>query len=175
MKLSVMSTRHVLADGTAVVLRPIAASDKEELQLGLHRLSPETVQKRFLAPKARFSSAELRYLTEVDGHDHVAIAVELDEQPGTIVAVGRYVRLRDHPETAEAAIVVADFLQRRGLGSLLAEALAAEAVRHGVLRFSATMLGDNVAARRLMTRLADHLETHYDGAGAAEVTTDLAA
>ena len=123
-----MVTRHVLSDGTRVTIRPIAASDKQELQDGLHRLSDETVQRRFLVPKARFTKAELRYLTEVDGHDHVALVAESDRWPGMVVAVARYVRLDDDPDTAETAIVVADALQGLGLGTLLAERLAAIAV-----------------------------------------------
>ena len=82
-------------------------------------------------PKARFTKAELRYLTEVDGHDHVALVAESERWPGTIVAVARYVRLDDDPDTAEAAIVVADMLQGLGLGTLLAERLAAAATVHG--------------------------------------------
>ncbi len=169
-----MATHHVLSDGTAVILRPIQPSDKSELQEGLHRLSPQTVQRRFLTPKAHFTKAELRYLTEIDGHDHVALVVELPEHPGTVVAVARYVRLGEDPDTAEAAIVVADFLQGRGLGSLLAEALAAEAVRHDVRRFTATMLGDNQAAHRLMAHLTTRLG-QQDGSGRAELSVDLAA
>ena len=71
-----MVTRHVLSDGTQVKIRPIEAGDKQELQEGLHRLSEATVQRRFLVPKVRFTKAELRYLTEVDGHDHVAFVAE---------------------------------------------------------------------------------------------------
>jgi GNAT superfamily N-acetyltransferase len=154
-----MVTRHVLSDGTGVAIRPIAAGDKQELQDGLHRLSDEAVQRRFLVPKARFTRAELRYLTEVDGHDHVALVAEADRWPGTIVAVARYVRLDADPDTAEAAIVVADELHGLGLGTLLAERLAAAATVHGIRRFTAEMLGDNRPAQRLMelltARLAD--------------------
>lgn len=169
-----MRTRHVLSDGTAVVLRPIEAGDKQELQLGLHRLSPEAVQRRFLAPKTKFSSAELRYLTEVDGHDHVAIVVELEGLPGTVVGVGRYVRDVEHPAVAEPAIVVADFLQGKGLGTLLAERLGREAVANGIERFAAIMLGDNRPAQRLMGHLTRHLELHTRD-GVTEVETELAA
>jgi RimJ/RimL family protein N-acetyltransferase len=167
-------TRHVLSDGTVVVLRPISAADKAELQLGLQRLSPESVQRRFMAPKPSFSAAELRYLTEVDGHDHVAIVVELEDRPGVVLGVARYVRLPDRDGVAEPAIVVADFLQGKGLGTLLAEALAREAVRNGIHRFAAIMLGDNRPAQRLMSRLTDRLETHSE-AGILEAATDLAA
>jgi RimJ/RimL family protein N-acetyltransferase len=170
-----MRTRHVLPDGTAVVLRPIAAGDKEELQRGLHRLSAEAVHKRFLAPKPRFTAAELRYLTEVDGKDHAALVAELDDESGTIVAVARYVRLDDQPETAEAAIVVADFLQRQGLGTAMAESLAASAVGHGIRRFTATTLGENVAAHRLMAKLTDQLERRQVDAGTADLGSEIVA
>jgi RimJ/RimL family protein N-acetyltransferase len=170
-----MASHHVLSDGTAVLLRPITAADKPELQNGLHRLSEESVQRRFLAPKVRFTKAELRYLTEVDGHDHVALVAELEEHPGMIVAVARYVRLAEDPGAAEAAIVVGDTLQGRGLGSLLAEALAQEARRHEIRRFTATMLGENRAAHRLMARLADELEAVQTGAGRSEAAAELAA
>jgi GNAT superfamily N-acetyltransferase len=152
-----MVTRHLLSDGTVVRIRPIEPGDKQELQDGLHRLSEATVQRRFLVPKVRFTKAELHYLTEVDGHDHVALVAESERWPGTIVAVARYVRLDEDPDTAEAAIVVADELQGRGLGKLLAERIAEAAVHHGVRHFTAEMLGDNRAAHRLMDVLAERL------------------
>jgi RimJ/RimL family protein N-acetyltransferase len=74
------------------------------------------------------------------------------------------VRLDEDPDTAEAAIVVADALQGLGLGTLLAERLAAVAVLHDVRRFSAEMLGDNRAAHRLMARLQESLQTRPLGA-----------
>jgi len=169
-----MWLRHVLSDGTVVVLRPIEADDKAELQLGLQRLSAESVQRRFMSPKPRFSQSELRYLTEVDGHDHVAIVVELEDRPGMVLGVARYVALPRRPGVAEPAIVVADFLQGKGVGTLLAEALAAEAVRNGIHRFTAIMLGDNRPAQRLMGRLTDRLETHTE-MGITEAETELAA
>ena len=90
-----------LPDGTNVLIRPIAPEDKPLLVEGLRRLSPEAAFRRFLSPKVSFSAAELRYLTEVDGHDHVAlIAVRLDD-PNRLVAVARYVRLREPPYSDE--------------------------------------------------------------------------
>ncbi len=166
---------HRLKDGTSVLVRPIRHSDKAELSAGLLRLSDLSVQRRFLSPKRRFSKSELRYLTELDGHDHVAFVAERPDHPGRIVAVARYVRLAEEPATAEAAIVVADPLQGRGLGSLLADELAHTALHHGIERFSATMLSDNRPAHRLMTRLAGHLEHRHTGSGQDELLVDLAA
>jgi RimJ/RimL family protein N-acetyltransferase len=167
--------QRVLKDGSSVLVRPIRPSDKEELAAGLHRLSERSVQLRFLAPKPAFSETELRYLTEVDGHDHVAFVAERPERPGTIVAVARYVALGDAAGTAEAAIVVADPLQGLGLGTALADELARAAVRNGVRRFSATMLSENRAAHRLMRRLSAPLETRRGGSGQDELIVELAA
>jgi RimJ/RimL family protein N-acetyltransferase len=166
---------HTLEDGTPVVIRPIRAADKAELLAGLQRLSPKSVHQRFLSPKPSLSRAELRYLTEVDGHDHVAFVAEEAARPGRIVGVGRYVRLAGEPMAAEAAITVGDCLQRRGLGSLLAEDLAHAAAENGIARFTATMLADNLAAHRLMRRLTHHLELRSRGAGSEELVAELAA
>jgi RimJ/RimL family protein N-acetyltransferase len=157
-----------------IVFRHIRPDDKGRLAAGLARLSPESRQKRFLMPKPRFSSAELRYLTEVDGFDHVAIVAVSATDPEVFYAVGRFVRLRDDPQTAEVAIVVADALQGQGLGRELGRRLADMARERGVTRFSATLLGDNVAAWRLFASISARLEEHVGG-GLHEVVGDLAA
>lgn len=165
----------VLRNGIPVLIRPISPSDKAELSAGLHRLSPSSTYQRFLSAKPTFSAAELRYLTEVDGRDHAAFVAEEVARPGRIVAVGRYVRLTEEPGTAEAAIVVADHLHRLGLGSLLAESIARTAAKHGIGRFTATMLSDNVPAHRLMGHLTRHLERPSRASGTEELIVDLAA
>lgn len=167
---------HTLPNGTPVLIRPIRADDKAMLASGLRRLSDASVQRRFLAPKRRFSRAELRYLTEVDGRDHVALVAEYPAEPvRRLIAVGRFVRLHDDRDAAEVAIVVADDWQRRGLGSLMAERLADEARHLGIERFTATMASDNVAAHRLMERLTSRLEQRHAGLGVDELVLDLAA
>ncbi len=167
--------RRVLKDGTTVNVRAISARDKDALSAALTRLSPASVHSRFLGSKSRFSASELRYLTEVDGHDHVALVAELDTEPGAIVAVGRWVRLPETPDTAEFAIVVGDPLQGQGLGSILADDLAAIAKAHGITRFTATSLSENAAVAAIMTRLSDHLERHHSGPGVSELSVELAA
>ena len=164
---------RILKDGTRLVIRPIRPSDKTVLSAGLKGLSEVSRQRRFLSPKVRFTAAELRYLTELDGHDHVALVAHLID--GTGVGVARYVRIPGDPPTADVAIVVADALQGRGLGSVMAEHLAAVAAQNGIERFSADMLSDNVPAQRLMAHLSGQLERHHDGAGHAALAADLAA
>lgn len=165
----------LLHDGTRVAIRPIRPEDKHELAVGLTQLSAESAQHRFLAPKAHFSMSELRYLTEVDGHDHVALVAERLDRPGGERAIGvaRFVRLEGDPETAEMAIVVADAFQGRGLGSLLADALAEAALAHGVRRFSATILSENQAVQRVLSRLSKNLQRSGQSRGQQELMVEL--
>jgi RimJ/RimL family protein N-acetyltransferase len=163
-----------LRDGTSVGLRPIRPSDAALLSAGLARLSPESARRRFLTPKPRLSGAELRYLTEVDQVDHVALVAVPADDPAALVGVGRWVRDREHPDAAEVAVVVCDDRQGQGLGTVLGLALADAARARGVTRFTATMLPENVPARRLFARISEHLDTAVRG-GLYELTAALAA
>ena len=167
-----------LAGGTRVVLRPITADDKARLGAAFGRLSPETARRRFLAPKTRLTGAELRYLTEIDGDDHVAILAVMADDPGFIVGVGRSVRLTDRPDAAEVAVVIGDPWQGQGLGTHLGLVLADIARAHGIRRFTASLLSDNRAAHRLFERISDRLHSeHHHGIEelVAELETGLAA
>jgi RimJ/RimL family protein N-acetyltransferase len=166
---------HALPDGTRILLRPIEAADKARLSAALGRLSQEAIRRRFFAAKPRFTSGELRYLTEVDGRNHLALVALRAEDPETIVGVARCVRLPNNPKTAEFAIVVGDPFQGRGVGTLLARELAGAARAVGIRRFAATMLGDNEAVRRLMRTIAAHLELDRSEGGMREIVVDLAA
>jgi len=164
-------TTH-LTDGTAVVLREIRAEDKDLLAAGHARLSDQSRLTRFLASKPKLTASDLRYLTEVDGVNHYAVVALVD---GDIVGVARWVRLHDDPASAEAAVVVGDHLQGRGLGKLLARRLADAARARGVRRITASILSDNPPAAALMSVIADRLTDagHHDGVH--ELVAELAA
>src|SRR3954451_24430207 len=149
-----------LHGGTPVLIRRIRSDDKELLARGLRDLSDQSVQRRFLSPKRRFTRAELRYLTEVDQHDHVAIVAESPTQAvRSLIGVARFVRLPEDPSTAEAAIVVGDLWQGMGIGSMLARELSARARGLGIRRFTATLASGNVPGPRPAPK------THTPGRG----------
>jgi RimJ/RimL family protein N-acetyltransferase len=154
-----------------VTIREIRPSDAEELAAAHGRLSPESVRRRYLSPKPRLSARELRYLTEVDGVDHVAL-VAIDGED--ILGVARFVRSTEDPASAEAAIVVSDARQGQGLGRELGLALADAARARGIRRFTATMLRDNVAAHAIFARISERLTSTRDG-GVEELVAELPA
>jgi RimJ/RimL family protein N-acetyltransferase len=162
-----------LSDGTRVRIRPVEPGDAPRLEAALARLSAESIRRRFLAAKPALSAAELRYLTEVDGSEHIALVAVLDREPEQIAAVARCVRTEPGGETAEFAIVVGDELHGRGLGTALATALAQRARAAGIRRFVATTLAENDAVQHLIEGLAARTEQRIGPGGVREIVAEL--
>jgi GNAT superfamily N-acetyltransferase len=142
-----------LRDGAEILMRPVRPSDYELLREGFADLSQQSRYQRFLAPMERLPDSMVRYLTEVDHHDHEAI-VALDPVSGRGIGVARFVRLRDRPGVAEAAVTVIDDWQGRGVGTLLLEALALRAREEGIETFTAIMLAANHEILEVLEHLA---------------------
>jgi GNAT superfamily N-acetyltransferase len=125
---------------------------------------------RFMTPKKRLSAAELRYLTEIDHHNHLAF-IALDptapEDPG--LAVARCVRLGNEPAAAEAAITVIDSHQGKGLGRLLLRVLAAAAATRGIETFRAHVLAENAATLHILARMGAVRRSSTGGAVTLEI------
>jgi GNAT superfamily N-acetyltransferase len=162
-----------LPDGTPLYIRPIRPDDKSLLESGLERLSEASRYKRFLGPKHRFTEGELRYLTELDGIDHVAYVALRGDAPKELVAVARLVRSVENPAAAEIAVTVCDDFQRRGVGTLLGNLLATAARDRGIRWLTATMSAENVGAHRLFNHVSTQLREWHDGP-VDELWADLA-
>lgn len=119
-----------LRDGAGVELRLVRADDKEFLRRSFERLSEDGRYHRFFVRKRVLLDAELRFLTELDQEDHVAI-VALRGHPEEAVGVARAVRLHLEPDVYEVALTVLDAVQRRGLATLLLERLIGAVVERG--------------------------------------------
>ncbi len=132
----------ILRDGTTLRLRPPAAADVDALVSLFQGLSTRSRFLRFhgLAAAGREMAA---MFVDPDWAEKGSLAGWLGEgDDERIVGLASYARLRD-PKTAEAAFVVADDLQRRGIGTRLLEQLAAVAAEHGIESFVAEVLPEN--------------------------------
>jgi GNAT superfamily N-acetyltransferase len=161
-----------LIDGTEIRIRQIRADDKEQLAASFARLSDQSRLRRFLGPKPRLTKSDLRYLTEVDGTNHWAIVAL---SGGDIVGVARWVRAVDDPKAAEAAVVVSDELQGRGLGKILARHIADSARKRGIRRIRASIMSDNPPAHALLRVIGERLTDGGHHQGVHEVVAELAA
>jgi RimJ/RimL family protein N-acetyltransferase len=155
--------RLELRDGSAVVVRAIRPGDREAIRDAFSRLGPETRYRRFLSAVERLSDSDLRYLTEVDHSDHEAL-VAYDAESREGAGVARYVRDPDNPRLAEAAVVVSDDWQGRGLGTALCRMLAERAREEGIEAFAATLLAENRQAIHLIESLGPSRVVGTDGA-----------
>jgi RimJ/RimL family protein N-acetyltransferase len=162
-----------LSDNTLLFVRPIVPDDKQRLLASLKALSEASRRRRFLGPKPSFSASELRYLTEVDGIDHYAIVAVPTGAEEPILAVARFVRDVADPTAAEAAIVVADHLQGKGLGALLARRLSDAARERDIERLTASISSENRPALKLMRKIDERLKGGPVGSSVTEVVARL--
>jgi GNAT superfamily N-acetyltransferase len=168
---------HVLEDGTRVTVRLIEPADKDELRRQFTRLSPESRYRRFFHAVTELSDETLDYLTLVDTNDHLAVVAlvdSLDMKKDEGVGVGRFVRLAEAPDIAEAAVTVVDDFQRRGLGKVLLETLAEAAKERGIRKFRGEVLTSNAPMRRLLEEAGATAEELPDGTTVFDVPLETA-
>ena len=147
-----MGAPVTLRDGSRVRIRQWHRSDTDLLLRGFDRLSPESRYRRFLSGIRELTGPALRYLTELDHHDHEAM-IAVDERTGEAVGLARYVRDPRRPAVAELALTVIDDWQGRGVGTLLLNVLCARAREGGITHFTALMLATNRTMRDLLEQL----------------------
>lgn len=194
-----LAVATTLADGGVVRLRPIRPEDGPRLADGFARLSPHSRFLRFFSPLDHLTTAQLQYFTEIDYVDHFAWVAIVDlpgppalplplsavtapaldaadpDTPWELgVGVARYIRSRSDPTAAEAAVAVADDYHRRGIGTVLLQALAAVALTRGITAFHLLVRTDNAAMIAAMHELdADRAHDPNDEPSVIRFVLDL--
>jgi GNAT superfamily N-acetyltransferase len=130
--------RHLEPEAGAVLVRPVALEDEEDLRGMLSRLSQESIYLRFHAPYPRVPGWAVASFADANRPDGESLVALVD---GEIVGHAMYVR--QGAEEAEFAVVVEDRWQARGVGKALLRALAARARDRGVETFTGAVLGEN--------------------------------
>lgn len=168
-----MIVESALSDGSRALILPLLPQDRQALREGYEHLSDKSRLHRFLAGVPHLTDAMLDHLVdEVDGVDHIALAlVALEEDGlGTPAGVGRIIRYTDAPTTADVAVTVVDEWQGRGV----ATALLRELVRvrpAGVTQLVTRISADNPASLAMLRRLGPTTLTEADAA--LDVVVDL--
>jgi acetyltransferase len=163
-----------LKDGTQVTIRPIRPDDASDLQDAFQRLSIQSIYLRFLSFKKELSDEEARYLASVDYTTRMAfVATRLESENEVVLGVARYAILEpDHPETAEAAVVVLDEYQGLGMGKHLLWRLVDYARLKGIRTLRGNLQVGNDRMLLLVKRSGLPNETHFVD-GIWEVSIDL--
>src|SRR5206468_9187040 len=105
----------VLADGSRLVVRAITPASKPVIAAAMTRLSPQSIRRRFFAPRRELSELEPQRLTAMDGWNQYALGVCTRGTDGALEGVGvaRFARTVSDSSSAEIAITVVDAFQGR--------------------------------------------------------------
>ena len=130
-----------LRDGSQVLLRPIRPDDAARLQHGFSHLSAQSIYLRFLETAKELTDEQAKAYATVDYQSRMAMVGCIQEDGiEHFVVSARYAAIGpQEPGVVEAAIVVRDDYQSRGLGTIIMDRLARYAARHGVATILATV------------------------------------
>ena len=149
-----MHTRFV----NGLTIRPLRNGDTATVSTLFERLGDRSRERRFCGAKPRLSELELANLARVDHTHHVLVGyLDGDAEP---VGIARLVR---SGTSAEIAFAISDLHQSRGIGSILAGELAADARAAGITELVATVCGDNPRVLALLKRLGSLSLTWHGG------------
>ena len=155
-----------MRDGTEVAIRPICPEDEPRMVKFHRTLSGRTVYMRYftcLSLARRTTHDRLARICYPDGERELVLVAELEtpESEKDIVAVGRMNKLRV-PGEAEAAVLVSDDYQHKGLGTELLRRVIAGAKGMGLHRIVAEVLRDNVAVQAVFRHLGFRMRLRRD-------------
>ncbi|MCY7395273.1 MAG: GNAT family N-acetyltransferase [Nocardioides sp.] len=159
----------LLADGTIAVIRPLLATDRPAVEALHDGVSDASFRLRFFSSGRTAGRWYVEHLFSDAGAEIALVALVRDQ----IVALATAERLED---AAEVAFLVDDAHRGHGVGILLLEHLAAAGRDRGMTRFTAEVLGENVAMLRVFTAAGFHLgRTTSQGVTDVEMSTTASA
>lgn len=160
-----------LGDGRTAHLRPIVPRDIEELRRAVAEADQDTIRRRFLGGRPPDTDEAFERLVTVDYDRRFAVVALSDSRRG--IGIARYEVLPDD-DAADVAVAVDPGWRRVGLATALLQLLGEAALDHGIERFSADFLRENVDVSSILNASGlpiDHSEHH----GVVEAEVDLSA
>jgi acyl-CoA synthetase (NDP forming)/GNAT superfamily N-acetyltransferase len=147
----------LLSDGGVVRIRPATEADEDRLRALHQSASDRSIYLRYFSLNRRAGD---QYVAKVL-HGGASEIVLVAEEHGTVAGMAGCTRL-ERTADAEVALLVADSHQRRGVGTLLLEHLAAAARQAGIRSFVADTLADNALMQRVFTDAGFQVERRSD-------------
>lgn len=139
-----------LKDQTGAFLRPLKLTDEPLLREMFYKLSDESVHYRFFRMIKAMPHEKLQELLRVDYEADMALVVLTGhtDEVTQMVAIAHY--CKDPRENfADAAFLVRDDYQGKGIGTILMNTLVDVALSHGIAGFTADVLVDNHGMLRI--------------------------
>ena len=158
-----LESRLELEDGSQLFLRPLKLTDESLLRELFYRLSPESIHYRFFQLLKSMPHERLQEFLRIDYEADMAFVVltsAMDEE-AEMIGIAHY--LRDpRSNFAEAAFLVRDDFQGRGVGTRLMAALVDAARRQGIAGFTADVLAGNESMLRVFHKSGHGVESRLE-------------
>jgi RimJ/RimL family protein N-acetyltransferase len=159
-------TADTLKNGIPVTIRAVRPDDKQLINTAFHNLDPETVYTRYFRYKNQLTDEDLKWATELDFENDVALVVTLQDGDREVVIGGaRYSLLRTDPEAprrAEIAFTVEEDYQGQGIASRLMRHMIRIARDKGVASLEAEVLSRNKAMCVVFERSGLPMKKKYE-------------
>ncbi|MEM8485350.1 MAG: GNAT family N-acetyltransferase [Bacteroidota bacterium] len=153
-----------LPDGLEVTIRSVTPDDREHFPAGMRALSARSRYHRFNTYRNNLTEAQIRYLTEIDQVNHVALCVSCTTDAEEIgIGVGRFVRQPANKQQAELALTVIDAYQKQGVGTLLMAALCRLASAQNISTFTLRIHANRFALIKRLAALDARVVAHQQG------------
>jgi RimJ/RimL family protein N-acetyltransferase len=151
---------ETLRGGQLITIRAIRPEDGKHLLEAFPELDQYSLYLRFFQNKSKITDQELKYFTEVDFIDHVAL-VAIARPADKIIAGGRFLAY-DHPakiRSAEIAFMVHDLYQGQGIATLIMKHLLIIARDKRIAQFEAEVLTENAKMLAVFSRTGLQMNT----------------
>lgn len=157
---------ETLKNGMKVRVRATRPDDKTRLSEAFENLDPESVYLRFFQAKKTLTDADLKWATEVDFENTVALVVTTgEEEEETIIGGCRYMLLDGSTQqvAAEVAFAVEEDFHRQGIGGIMLRHLSTIAQGKGVSHLVAEVLARNKGMLAVFAKCGFPVTTQSQG------------
>lgn len=162
-----------LKDESRVFLRPLKLTDESLVRDMFYKLSAESVHYRFFQMIKTMPHKKLQELLRVDYEQDMVFVVLNDKtENAEMIAIAHY-RNDSRTNRAEAAFLVRDDWQGKGIGIQLLESLIEVARRSGIAGFTASVLADNHSMLRVFHKCGYPIQSSLE-AGVYELNMGFA-
>ncbi len=148
-----------LKDKSRAFVRPLRVTDEPIVREFFYRLSPESVHYRFFRMIKAMPHQKLQELLKIDYEMDMAIIVLSDDtKDAEMIGFAHYLK---EPRTnfTEAAFLVRDDWQGKGIGTALMRTLVDFAKQKGIAGFTASVLAENHGMLRVFHKCGYHVES----------------
>ncbi len=151
-----------LKSGEEIFIRPLRLTDESLMRDMFYSLSEDAVYHRFFRFMKSMPHKQVQQFLKIDYEADLAIAAVRGKEPDApILGVGRY-SLDRQTNMAEAAFVVRDDMQGKGVGTALMRALAEAAQAKGVRGFTAMVMTDNHRMMRVFHKFFPKVQSRVE-------------